>query len=104
MSPGSRNADLLVLESDWGEDLVDCTSTMPFLQGLANALDRQQARLPKRRARSAKPTSTRRPHLAAARARRPERQFKSTQSLGWIAGFLAQLPASSGSQNADPSA
>lgn len=39
MSPGTRNADLLVLESDWGEDLVDCTSTRPFLQGLANALD-----------------------------------------------------------------
>ena len=39
MSPGTKNADLLVLESDWGEDLVDSRSTRPFLEGLANALD-----------------------------------------------------------------
>jgi hypothetical protein len=39
MNPGTSNADLLVLKSDWGEDLVDCTSTRPFLQGRANALD-----------------------------------------------------------------
>ena len=39
MSAGSKNADLLVLESDWGEDLVDSRSTRPFLEGLASALD-----------------------------------------------------------------
>ena len=39
MSPSTRNADLLVLESDWGEDLVDARSTRPFLEGLASALD-----------------------------------------------------------------
>lgn len=39
MSPPARNADLLVLESDWGEDLVDARSTRPFLEGLASALD-----------------------------------------------------------------
>jgi hypothetical protein len=39
MSAGARNADLLVLESDWGEDLIDSRSTRPFLEGLASALD-----------------------------------------------------------------
>ena len=39
MSRGEKNADLLVLESDWGEDLVDSRSTRPFLEGLASALD-----------------------------------------------------------------
>jgi hypothetical protein len=39
MSTGTRNADLLVLESDWGEDLVDSRSMRPFLEGLASALD-----------------------------------------------------------------
>ncbi len=39
MSAGTKNADLLVLESDWGEDLIDSRSTRPFLEGLANALD-----------------------------------------------------------------
>jgi hypothetical protein len=38
MSAGTRNADLLVLESDWGEDLVDCKSSRPFIEGLASAL------------------------------------------------------------------
>ena len=33
-----KNADLLVLESDWGEDLRDCTSTSPFFEGLTAAL------------------------------------------------------------------
>jgi hypothetical protein len=39
MSAGTKNSDLLVLESDWGEDLVDARSTRPFLEGLASALD-----------------------------------------------------------------
>jgi hypothetical protein len=39
MSAGTRNADLLVLESDWGEDLVDSRSMRPFLEGLAATLD-----------------------------------------------------------------
>lgn len=39
MSVSTDNADLLVLESDWGEDLADNTSTRPFLEGLAAALD-----------------------------------------------------------------
>jgi hypothetical protein len=39
MSASTRNADLLVLESDWGEDLADNRSTRPFLEGLASALD-----------------------------------------------------------------
>lgn len=39
MSASRKNAYLLVLESDWGEDLVDCRSTRPFLEGLASALD-----------------------------------------------------------------
>jgi len=38
MSPSARNADLLVLESDWGEDLEDCRSSRPFIEGLASAL------------------------------------------------------------------
>ena len=33
-----RNADILVLESDWGEDLCDAKSTRPFIEGLADAL------------------------------------------------------------------
>ena len=39
MSADTRDADLLVLESDWGEDLVDSRSTHPFLEGLASAFD-----------------------------------------------------------------
>jgi hypothetical protein len=38
MSPIVRNADILVLESDWGEDLVDCKSARPFIEGFASAL------------------------------------------------------------------
>jgi hypothetical protein len=38
MRTGTKNADLLVLESDWGEDLVDNGRTRPFLEGLASAL------------------------------------------------------------------
>ena len=34
----SRSADILMLESDWGEDLVDSTSARPFVDGFANAL------------------------------------------------------------------
>jgi hypothetical protein len=38
MSLDASNADLLVLESDWGEDLCDCRTSRPFLEGLANVL------------------------------------------------------------------
>lgn len=38
MRPSARNADVLVLESDWGEDLIDCKSARPFIEGLASAL------------------------------------------------------------------
>ena len=39
MNRNPRNADILVLESDWGEDLIDTRSTRPFVEGLASALE-----------------------------------------------------------------
>ena len=39
MNRNPRNADILVLESDWGEDLIDTRSTRPFVEGLARALE-----------------------------------------------------------------
>lgn len=37
MNRNAKNADVLILECDWGEDLVSAKSTRPLIEGWANA-------------------------------------------------------------------